>query len=153
MKAPALVSGCLFLGLSACATSGPEFRGAVSALEDEYGVQASHWSALAPLVRVAGPAGVSGFDAATLETLPARAHEAPDAAALRIQKALGVAWKLVVRASSRAEGEWTLVYANPSDGKWRLMVFTLDDETLTVAHLALDPAHLREWLEEKVGHT
>ena len=153
MSALRWVPPLALLALNACVTAGPEFRGAVSALEQEYGIRANHFAALAPLVWVASPAGISEVDAATFESLPTRLHGAPDFVAALVQRAMGRDWKLVVRSSSRADGEWTLVYASPSDVAWRLMVFTLDDDTLTVAHVMLDPAHMREWIEDKVGKT
>lgn len=123
-----------------------EFRGVVHAIEDTYGVHHTHIRLLGAVMFFARPEGISGLKLAMFENLEMRAH-APELTRL-VENSLGAGWHPFVRVRSRDDGETTLIYTNPSGGKMRMMIVSIEPSEATVVELSLSDRAIERWLKE-----
>lgn len=63
-----------------------------------------------------------------------------------VEDSLGEGWYPFVRVRSR--DETTLIYANPSGGKMRMMIVNLEPSEATVVELNLSERAIKTWLSE-----
>lgn len=123
-----------------------EFRGVVHAIEATYGVHHMHIPLLGVALFFARPEGVSGMKLAVFENFSAPADTEN---VLRVvESALGEGWHPFVRVRSRSEHETTLIYTNPSGGKLRMMIVSLEASEATVVELNLGDRAIKKWLKE-----
>ena len=140
----------IVLLLLCCTTSAfardREFRGVVNAIERTCGVHHMHIPLLGVALFFARPEGVSGLHLAVFEGFNTPA----DAAEVRrvVENSLGDGWFPFVRVLSHDDGETTLIYANPSGGKMRMMIVNLEPSEATVVELNLSDRAIKAWLKE-----
>ena len=123
-----------------------DFRNVVHAIEHTYGVHHMRIPFLGVAMFFARPEGVSGMHLAVFE-----GFESPqDSAEVRrtVENSLGDGWFPFVRVRSRDNGETTLIYANPSGGKMRMMIVNLEPSEATVVELNLSERAIKAWLKE-----
>ncbi len=123
-----------------------EFRGVVNAIEHTYGVHHLHIPLLGVAMFFARPEGVSGLHLAVFEGFDA--HSDTDDVRRLVESSLGDGWFPFVRVRSRDDGETTLIYANPSGGKMRMMIVNLEPSEATVVELNLSERAIKSWLRE-----
>jgi hypothetical protein len=127
-----------------------EFRGVVHAIETNYGVHHMHIPLLGVALLFVRPEGVSGLRLAVFEGFqtPAAAEEVTRV----VENSLGPGWFPFVRVRSKGDGgntgETTLIYANPSGGKLRMMIVNLEPSEATVVELNLSDRAIKGWLKE-----
>lgn len=123
-----------------------EFRGVVNAIEHTYGVHHLHIPFLGVAMFFARPEGVSGLHLAVFEGFESPADSGEISRV--IENSLGEGWFPFVRVRSRDDGETTLIYANPSGGKMRMMIVNLEPSEATVVELNLSERAIKAWLRE-----
>lgn len=123
-----------------------EFRGVVNAIEHTYGVHHMHIPLLGVAMFFARPEGVSGLHLAVFEGFNTLADT--DDVRRVVENSLGEGWFPFVRVRSRDNGETTLIYANPSGGKMRMMIVNLEPSEATVVELNLSERAIKAWLRE-----
>jgi hypothetical protein len=123
-----------------------EFRGVVSAIEHTYGIHHMHIPLLGVAMFFAGPEGVSGLHLAVFEGFNTPADT--DDVRRVVENSLGEGWFPFVRVRSRDNGETTLIYANPSGAKMRMMIVNLEPSEATVVELNLSERAMKAWLRE-----
>lgn len=141
----------LVLCTSAVAFAGDnDFRGVVRAIEGHYGVHHMHVPFLGVAMFFARPSGVSGMRLAIFEDFDT--HADPDDIRRVVENSLGEGWYPFVRVRSRNDGnasaETTLIYANPSDGKMRMMIVNVEPSEATVVELKVDEHSIKRWLKK-----
>jgi hypothetical protein len=130
-----------------------EFRGVVHAIEGHYGVRRTHIPLLSFALFFVRPEGVSGMRLAVFENFHGLT-EAGDVSRL-VESSLGPGWYPFVRVRSKntgndgdGSGETTLIYANPSGGKLRMMIVNVEPSEATVVELKLSDHAIKRWLKE-----
>jgi len=123
-----------------------EFRGVVNAIEHTYGVHHLHIPLMGVALFFARPEGVSGLHLAVIEGFEAPADS--EEVSRVVENSLGEGWYPFVRVRSRDDGETTLIYANPSGGKMRMMIVNLEPSEATVVELNLSERAIKAWLSE-----
>ena len=122
------------------------FRGVVNAIEHTYGVHHLRIPLLRFAMFFALPEGVSGLHLAVFEGFDTPADM--DEVRRVVENSLGEGWYPFVRVRSRDDGEITLIYANPSGGKMRMMIVNLEPSEATVVELNLSERAIKTWLSE-----
>lgn len=122
-----------------------DFRGVVNAIEHTYGVHHLHIPLLGVSMFFARPEGVSGLHLAVFEGFDGAD---PQEVSRVIENSLGEGWFPFVRVRSRDDGETTLIYANPSGGRMRMMIVNLEPSEATVVELNLNERAVKAWLHE-----
>ena len=61
-----------------------------------------------------------------------------------VEKKLGPGWELMVRETSRKNGEQTLIYSHPEGKHMGLFIVDKDNDELDVVQISVDPDHLNE---------
>jgi hypothetical protein len=122
-----------------------EFRGVVNAIEHNCGVHHMRIPLLGFALFLAKPKGVSGLRLAVFE-----GFQAPPAADVQriVEKSLGPEWYPFVRVRSKNDSETTLIYANPSADKMRMMIVNVESSEATVVELKIGDRAIKEWLKE-----
>ena len=136
----------LFCATTAASAADRDFRNVVHAIEHTYGVHHMRIPFLGVAMFFARPEGVSGMHLAVFE-----GFETPqDSADVRrtVDNSLGDGWYPFVRVRSRDDGETTLIYANPSGGKMRMMIVNLEPSEATIVELNLSERAITAWLKE-----
>lgn len=123
-----------------------DFRGVVNAIEHTYGVHHLRIPLLGLAMFFARPEGVSGLHLAVFEGFDTPADM--DEVRRVVEDSLGEGWYPFVRVRSRDVGETTLIYANPSGGKMRMMIVNLEPSEATVVELNLSERAIKTWLSE-----
>jgi hypothetical protein len=123
-----------------------EFREVVRSIEHTYGVHHMHIPLLGVAMFFSRPEGVSGLHLAVFEGFdtPALTEDVSRV----IENSLGEGWYPFVRVRSGDNGETTLIYANPSGGKMRMMIVNLEPTEATVVEFKLDEGAVKSWLKE-----
>jgi hypothetical protein len=98
----------------------------------------------------ARPEGVSGLKLAVFEDFNG-ATNSEDVSRV-VENSLGPGWYPFVRVRSRnivkGDQEATLIYANPSNGKFRMMIVNIESSEATVVELKLSDHAIKKWLKE-----
>ena len=123
-----------------------DFRGVVHAIESNYGVHHMHIPLLGAALFFARPEGASGIKLAVFEDfeMPVGAQDITRV----VEGSLGPGWYPFVRVRSRSDGETTLIYTNPSGGKMRMMIVSIEPSEATVVELNLSEGAIKRWLKE-----
>ena len=127
------------------ATGDGGFDGVVDSIESQYHVHATRIPFMGLISLVAGTAthdGVRGLHVAEFEHFDATV----DGQALKqmVEKKLGPGWELMVRETSRKNGEQTLIYSHPEGRHMGLFIIDHDHCELDVVQISVDPDHLNE---------
>lgn len=122
-----------------------EFRSVVNAIEGHYRVRHMHIPLLGVAMFFARPEGVSGLKLAVFEDF----HHA-DAADVRrvVEDSLGEEWHPFVHVRSRDDAETTLIYARPTDSKFRMLIVNIESDEATVVELSLSERAIKRWMKE-----
>lgn len=123
-----------------------EFRSVVHAIEAHYGVRHMHIPLLGAALFFVRPEGVSGLKLAVFENF--NGPTSREDISRVVEGSLGPGWYPFVRVRSKDDGETTLIYANPSDGKLRMMIVNVEPSEATVVELKLSDRGIRQWLKE-----
>jgi len=127
-----------------------EFRGVVHAIEGHYGVRHMHIPLLGFALFFVRPEGVSGLKLAVFEDF--HGPTAPEDVSRVVESSLGAGWYPFIRVHSKNDGnddgETTLIYANPSGGKLRMMIVNVEPSEATVVELKLSEHAIKQWLKE-----
>lgn len=145
MKALRIVLLIMCAAASAAAAD-HEFRGVVHAIEKTYGVHHMRIPLLGVAMFFARPEGVSGVKLAIFEGFEMPA-DARDVSSL-LESSLGSDWHPFVRVHSKSDGETTLIYTNPSGGKMRMMIVSLEQSEATVVEVNVSEKAIKAWLRE-----
>lgn len=127
----------------------PEFHAVVHAIESQYGVRHAHIPMLGFALFFVRPEGVSGMKLAVFEDF--HSHASPDNVSRVVENSLGPGWYSFVRVRARdddGDGETTLIYANPSGGKLRMMIVNVESQEATVVELKLSDHAIKRWLKD-----
>jgi hypothetical protein len=143
-----LVIPILLLCVSTSFARDNEFHGVVAAIERHYGVRHTHIPLLGFAMLFARPEGVSGFKLATFEGFHVSPAQADDDVRQVIEGSLGEGWHLFVRTHSRENGENTLIYANLSEGKFKMLIVSLEPGEATIVEMNLSDRAIKKWMEE-----
>jgi len=123
------------------------FNEVVNAIETTYGVRHMHIPLLGVALFFVRPDGVRCRKLAVFENF----HGPVDPAEARslIEGHLGPDWHPFVRVHSKgSNGETTLIYANPSGNKMRMMVVSLESSEATVVEVNIPDHSISKWLKE-----
>jgi hypothetical protein len=139
------------------ATGDGGFDGVVDSIESQYHVHATRIPFMGLISLIAGTAtrdGVRGLHVAEFEHFDA----AVDGQELKqmVEKKLGPGWELMVRETSRKNGEQTLIYSHPEGKHMGLFIIDHDHGELDVVQISVDPDHLNESVgkyEHQSAHT
>jgi hypothetical protein len=123
-----------------------EFRGVVHAIESNYGVHHLHIPLLGFALFFARSEGVRGLKLAVFENF--HVPTAVDDVNRIVGNSLGPGWYPFVRVHSKGDGETTLIYANPSGAKLRMMIVNVESSEATVVELKLSQHAIKEWIDE-----
>jgi len=93
----------------------------------------------------AKPEGVSGLKLAVFEGFQTTAHAEVQRV---VESSLGPGWYPFVRVRSKGDRETTLIYANPSGDKMRMMIVNVESSEATVVELKLSDRAIKHWLKE-----
>jgi hypothetical protein len=123
------------------------FNEVVNTIETTYGVRHMHIPLLGVALFFVRPDGVRCRKLAVFENF----HGPVDAveASRLIEGSLGPDWHPFVRVHSKgSNGETTLIYANPSGHKMRMMVVSLESSEATVVEVNIPDYSISKWLKE-----
>ena len=123
-----------------------EFRGVVHAIEGHYGIHHTHIPLLGFALFFVRADGVSGLKLAVFEDF--HVHADVDEVSHVVENSLGPGWYPFVRVRSKGDDETTLIYANPSNGKLRMMIVNVESSEATVVELKLSDHAIDGWLKE-----
>jgi len=125
-----------------------EFRGVVRSIETAYRVHHMHIPLLGVALFFVRPAGVGGLKLAVFEGFESRTD--PDEVRRVVENSLGPDWHPFVRVHSKGEtsGETTLIYANPSGGRMRMMIVNVESSEATIVQLSLSDRAIKRWIKE-----
>jgi hypothetical protein len=126
------------------------FQDVVNAIETTYGVRHMHIPLLGVALFFVRPDGVRCRKLAVFENF----HSSVDTvdASRVIEESLGPDWHLFVRLHSKgSHGETTLIYANPSGHKMRMMVVNVESSEATVVEVNIPDHSITKWLKEPGG--
>jgi len=131
-----------------------EFHGLVSAIETNYGVHHMHIPLLGVALFFVRPAGFGAIKVAVFERFP-NGTDPADISRV-VESSLGPGWHPFVRVRSKSDRETTLIYANPSSDKMRMMVVCVEPSEATLVELKLSERNIKRLLkdpgEESVDH-
>jgi len=139
----------IVLGSSAVAFAGDgEFRGLVRSIETTYGVHHMHIPLLGVALFFARPAGAHGLRLALFEGF--RTPTDSDEFCRVIERSLGPGWSpfMRVRSKGQADGETTLIYANPGAGRMRMVIVNMEPSEAQVIEVSLSDRDIKKWLKE-----
>lgn len=142
----------VFLAGYASALGGDgEFDHVVKAIESHYSTKQTHipFMGLASFaVRVAHPAGTSGFKLAVFEDLRIRGNR--DEAELDhfMQTLYSSSLRPLVRVHSRRDGAATYIYAGDAGRSTRLLIAAFDRSEATVVEVKVDANTLMKWIND-----
>jgi hypothetical protein len=142
----------VFLAGYACALGGDaEFDHVVKAIESHYGTRQTHipFMGLASFaVKVAHPAGTSGFKLAVFDDLRIRGDR--DEAELDhfMQTLYSSGLRPLVRVHSRRGGAATYIYAGDAGRSTRLLIAAFDRSEATVIEVKVDANTLMKWIND-----
>jgi len=125
-----------------------EFRGVVRSIETAYRVHHMHIPLLGVALFFVRPAGVGGLKLAVFEGFESRTD--PDEVRRVVENSLGPDWHPFVRVHGKGEtsGETTLIYANPSGGRMRMMIVNVESSEATIVQLSLSDRAIKRWIKE-----
>ena len=128
-----------------------EFDHVVKAIESHYGAKQTHipFMGLASfVVKVAHPAGTSGFRLAVFEDL--RIHSERDEAELdQFMRGLySSSLHPLVRAHSRRDGSSTYIYAGDAGRSTRMLIAAFDRSEATVIEVKVNVETLMKWIND-----
>ena len=136
----------LICATTLAAAGNPEFHGVVRAIETTYGVHHLRIPFLGVAMFFARPEGVSGVKLAVIEGFPSPAE--PSEISHLIERSLGPDWHPFVRVHSYDPGETTLIYANPGNGKMRMIIVSIESSEATVVECSIGDRAVKSWLKE-----
>jgi hypothetical protein len=135
-----------------------EFGAVVAGIEQRYGLHHERIPFLgfaSFCARVASVGAVRGMEIAEFEDVgPALTESSLDAA---LQGELGASWHRFVSTWERESGETTVIYSRERDGKFFLMIASLDGGSLSLVKLAMSKKEMvafargEEWVRKR-GH-
>lgn len=131
---------------AAASASDRDFKGVVRAIEHSYGVHHMHIPFLGVALFFARPEGVSGVHLAVFENFEAPT-DAADVSRV-IESSLGPKWYPFVRVHSTSNGETTLIYTNPTEGRMRMMIVNIEPSEATVVEVNLSDRAVEGWIKE-----
>ncbi len=119
------------------------FDGVVHSIENRYHVHATRipFLGLISLVsRNATHEGVGGLHLAEFESF----SEKVDGEELNqmVQEKLGSGWERIIRETSRADNEQTLIFIHPEGDRMGMFVVDLNGHEMDVVQVSVDPNHL-----------
>jgi hypothetical protein len=132
---------------TSCVPVSRELAHVASAIESEYGLEQESIPFVGVASFIASAWGVSDLDFAVFDSPRESIDPFGDRWTGLMAQKLGESWHAIVRVRSRDEG-WTTVYAKVTDGVWRLMVFSQDEDELVIVRLRVRPTELRQWLDD-----
>ena len=122
------------------------FNEVVNAIETTYGVRHMHIPLLGAALFFVRPEGIRCRKLAVFENF--HAVDSADVSRI-IEDGLGPDWHAFVRVQSKGtNGETTLIYANPSGHKMRMMVVSLESSEATVVEVNIPDHSISKWLKE-----
>jgi hypothetical protein len=145
----ALGIACWLTGSTVLYATDPDLSVAVKQIESHFQTQHTHipmWGLLKLFIRIAKP-GI-GLDLALFEDrqlVPAHMGEFEQ----RLLLALGKEWQPFVRAYSKKDNEYSVLYAKPLDSKFKLLSISIEPREAVAVKLNLSCKKLSEWLEER----
>jgi hypothetical protein len=123
------------------------FNEVVTAIETTYGVRHMHIPLLGVALFFVRPEGVRCHKLAVFENFQAPLDPAETSRV--VEGSLGPDWHPFVRVHSKGgSGETTLIYANPSGHKMRMMVVSLGSSEATVVEVNIPDQSITKWLRE-----
>lgn len=141
-----MISLVVMCAMTAANASDHEFKGVVHAIEADYGVHHMHIPLLGVAMFFARPEGVSGMKLAVFEDFHFSGES--EHVTRLIEDSLGEGWFPFVKVKSKGDSETTLIYANPSGGKMRMMIVNLEATEATVVEFNLSDRSIQGWLKE-----
>lgn len=133
-----------------CFAGDREFKSVVNTIETEYNTKRIHipMMKLATFcLQVAGTPGTSGLQLAVFDHLDRSADFSASTLEKRVAGALGGDWHPIVRVRSRGEDVFTVIYANTSDSKMKMMIIALQPDNATVVQVSLKDSDVRKWIK------
>jgi hypothetical protein len=143
MKCAPLLALLALTALPAAAED-KEFRFFRQRLEVEYGARRLYIPLFGIARFFARPLGAHGLELAVWEDMGRTHRDIPPGFD---QEFAARGWKPMIRVHSPRKGEMVRIYARPEGKYMRLMLFTVDDDTVMV-HVKVDPHRVSRMLGE-----
>jgi hypothetical protein len=125
------------------------FDGVVSSIESRYHARATRIPFLGFISLIARKStheGVGNLHVAEFDNFSAPVDG--DELNRMVEEKLGQGWERIIRESSKASGEQTLIFMRPEGSRMGLFVVDLDGHEMDVVQVSVDPDHLNE----NLGH-
>ena len=123
------------------------FNGVVNAIETTYGVRHMRIPLLGVALFFVRPDGVHCRNLAVFENFQGPVDSAE--VSRLVEDRLGPDWHPFVRVHEKgSSGETTLIYANPSGHKMRMMVVSLEPSEATIVEVNIPDHSITKWLKE-----
>lgn len=127
------------------ANGGSGFDGVVSSVESRYHVHATRipfMGVVSLISRTATHGGVGGIRVAEIENF----SEPVDGDELNriVEEKLGQGWERMIRETSRAGKEQTLIFVHPEGSRMGMFIVDKDGNEMDVVQVSVDPDHLNE---------
>ena len=147
------VLACAALALAVPCLGGndQDFHAVVNAIEMQYGVHHMRIPllGLATLcLRVSGTPGSAGLKVAVFEHMGTASGISDDSLEQAIARAIGGHWAPLVKVRSRADGELTIVYANPDPNQLRVLVLAVEKDEATVVQTGIKASQMLQLMRE-----
>lgn len=155
MRIPiALMALCLGLAPAAPGADA-DFNALVRGIESHYGTKRLHiplFGVAKLFVRVARPEGVKQLDLAIFEEIHYARPDEQEFDEL-VRKAVGERWRPMVRVRSRADNEWTYIYAQEAGGDVRMLIATFEPSEAVVIQYRVSTRTLLAMLDhpDRIG--
>lgn len=140
----ALLAGLLALAAMPARAEDPEFRFLARRIESEYHTRRVSIPLFGVARFMARPFGVGGLDLAIWQDLSYGRTRAGEQLQDLVMDVASRGWKPMVRVHSPRKRELVQIFAKPEGRHLRLLVLTVEDDTVMV-HVKVDPKRL-SWL-------
>lgn len=147
------VFACAVLALAIPCLGGndQDFHAVVNAIETQYGVHHMRIPllGLATLcLRMSGTPGSAGLKIAVFEHMGSANGLSDGSLEQAIARAIGGHWAPLVKVRSRADGELTMVYANPDAKQIQVLVVAVEKDEATVVQTKLKASEMLKLMRE-----
>jgi hypothetical protein len=143
----AFIVGMLALAAIPARSEDPDFRFIAHRIESEYHTNRARIPLFGAARFMARPFGVHGLDLAIWKDLSYGRTRGGERLTQLVADASARGWKPILRAHSPGDGEVVQIFAKPHGRHMRLLVLTVEDDTVMV-YVKVDPDRLSRLLNE-----
>ncbi len=149
----ALVYVLLALALPAAADDG--FGAVVKGIEAHYGIRRLHPHLIGFTMFLAKPmmwgSGAGSMKVAVFEEDGRSFTASLTELDAIVAKSVGRQWRPFVRVDSRRDGEATVIYTSFSGKHMRMLIATVEHDSIAVVHMKISKGGIRKWMADPEG--